>query len=301
MKKHLFILVLSLVLSRLNSQVVFCPPGAEWRYNFAYHISSQITNEKIAYTGDTILAGQSVKKLKHERFFTQYNSGTYVKLTLIKQSGDTIFMNNPRTKNKWQILYNFAAKSGDVWRDTLSDWSTTPIHYTVTVNSVDYTTVNSLQLKRLHVTYVSNTYGIPKNYEITERIGCSKYLFNYIGRKSQSDDDYIYAALCYKDDEFGLKQFSSTPCDYVNYVGLSEPALNSGLRVYPNPAASRINIAFSNSETASLEINNSLGQLVHSQVISSGQELDLQFLSSGIYFLGVRRGDERSVVKLIKE
>src|SRR5690349_10839709 len=53
MNKILFILCSFLILNKLSSQIVFCPPGATWHYAFKYlsgpPLLGKIFNQKIQY------------------------------------------------------------------------------------------------------------------------------------------------------------------------------------------------------------------------------------------------------------
>lgn len=135
MKITLFILASLFLICPVKSQVVFCPPGAEWNYLFSMDFSYAKYNETIKYKGDTIIGLETMKILTHQKFFTQINMANYGP-TYIKQKGDTIFMKNGKTFNKWQILYNFDASTGHFWENSLQIGNDT-INYKVTVTAVN--------------------------------------------------------------------------------------------------------------------------------------------------------------------
>jgi hypothetical protein len=74
--------------------------------------------------------------------------------------------------------------------------------------------------------------------------------------------------------------------------------------VYPNPTNGRITITLDSSETESLEfiIYNSLGQSVGSfKLESSNLEINLSYLSNGIYYYHIKnKGELISQNKIIK-
>lgn len=94
-----------------------------------------------------------------------------------------------------------------------------------------------------------------------------------------------------------------------NYLtlGVKEQADNEALRfnVFPNPASEILNITFNNpsNEVTSYQIINSLGQLVKSAEINtvSGinkQQISLNNLESGIYFVTITVGDKTAHQKI---
>jgi len=59
MKKLLPLFVCAFLFGNLKSQIVFCPPGAEWHYNFI--LPRGIENEKISYDRDSIIGTETLK------------------------------------------------------------------------------------------------------------------------------------------------------------------------------------------------------------------------------------------------
>ncbi|MDO8998426.1 MAG: T9SS type A sorting domain-containing protein [Bacteroidota bacterium] len=79
---------------------------------------------------------------------------------------------------------------------------------------------------------------------------------------------------------------------------------NSGLTIYPNPTKDKLNIEILISETKNIKLNitNSLGQVVYSiDNPDVKHEIDLSFLTSGIYYLKVQNISEQKAFKIIKE
>ena len=201
------------------AQIVFCPPGAEWHYEFGVTFASATQNEQVSYVRDSTLGSETVKVLAHKKFYLGCNNSVN-KLSLIKQKGDTVFFRNQATYHSWQILYNFAALPGQSWQSQVESFSTFPSYaatFTVVVDSVKIVTVNGFQLKKLYV----HVPAMLSSFTITERLG-AEYIFCYYDPDPSCDGDYFKAPLCYKDDAFGLKQLSNKPCNYIGYVGLEE-------------------------------------------------------------------------------
>ncbi len=311
MKKFLLTLFVLIVFCHLQSQVVFCPKGAEWSYIFTdYYPRPGYVNETIKYVGDSIIGTDTLKVLSHSKFFTQINFGGTAK-TYIKQRGDTVFMKNNRTINKWQILYNYAALPGQSWTNTLvvgSISGSVTSTYTTLVTAASTTILNNQTLKVLSVSTSPGPGLLYSNIsKITERIGSSVFLFNYFS-KAASDGDYYAEFLCYKDNAFDI-QFTDKLCNFSNMMGIDESALKENLvRIYPNPANDILNVEFkTESDEARFVITDVLGQLVLDKGVmkqdsrESGQ-LDVSELKKGIYFLKVFDKEKLiGIEKIIKE
>ncbi len=308
MKKILSILFLVFLFQKAPAQIVFCPPGAEWHYSFleAWPMPYKWVNEKIRYTNDSVVDGETVKVLQHARLFNTHN-GYYnpVPFTVIKQKGDTVFFRNASTQHAWQILYNYAAQPGQSWQNTstllpvLS--STLTCTYTITVDSVATVPVNSFNLKRLYVRYTAYVYKGTSNLAlntdtvcIDERMGCHQFLFNFYNRKwSTGIDETVADFLCYSDNTFGSHQLSSKPCNYSDMVGIGENnPQNSLIKIYPNPATVFFTL---NTEgelitgESELNITDVFGkEIKHVAVKDLGRgpcNIDIAGLAKGIYLL----------------
>lgn len=218
--------------------------------------------------------------------------------TMIKQKGDTVFMNSLNTKNTWQILYNYAALAGHTWTTDITSVSNfnTLKTYTVLVNSVNTITVNNFILRVLNVNYLSSDNITVPNLQIIERYGCNYYMFNYKNPDATPSMhcDGPNKFLCYQDSVFGLKQFSSFPCDFENPVALAHNKyIVSSIQVCPNPFNEYITIkteAESLINESHLTLSDLSGRVVKNEKISMFQQsFDLKELKSGIYFLTISR------------
>ena len=74
------------------------------------------------------------------------------------------------------------------------------------------------------------------------------------------------------------------------------------LLIYPNPASDILNIEFTGTETATMSIFNSTGQIVLSGNIQEGSaSYDISNLSSGFYFIRVSNEYETYSRQIIKK
>ena len=80
------------------------------------------------------------------------------------------------------------------------------------------------------------------------------------------------------------------------------------LRIYPNPAEENIDVfaAITGDGPASLIVSNTLGEILHAEIISPGdsnlsQRIDVSAFPSGIYFVQIRQGGLSAVKTFLRE
>jgi hypothetical protein len=311
MKTTLLCLIVSLSFTKTEAQIIFCPAGAEWHYLFKYYFGSY-ANEQIKYSGDSLLNNTVVKKLVHKRFYPACNNNAASPnspnvVTLIKQSGDTVFFRSALTQHTWQILYNFSAQPGQIWQTTY--YQDNGIGYlvtnTITVDSVRNVSINSISHRRLYVkeNFDPNSPYAPSTFIITERFG-SEFLFHFTNSfVSSCDGDFFNINLCYSDNSFGIKQFTDLACNAENPLGIPEVSdQRNAIRFYPNPVKDRISIEpYTQLTNAELIVTNIYGiQVIKTNLLNN--ETDLTGLAPGIYFLLIfEQGQHIATQKIIKE
>ncbi len=296
MKKIYLLTLLLFSLKSLNAQVVFCPPGAQWNYKYSgvFGQPPETTfNNQIKYVGDTIIGADTLKVLTHSRF---HSVCAYLSCspTLIKQKGDTIFMKNYCTNNNWQILYNFSALPGHAWYNTIKNNIGGTGNYTVTVLNTDTVVINNLVLKELTVQYTSfaGLFAIEPPVKITERLGCSKNLFNF-RNKVMTDCIEISGFLCYTDNQIGQLQFTNLPCDYSNPVGMAENSPDEGsMSVFPNPGTEQIEITLkSTANHLKVKFTDIGGRLIKQSELNGFAPINIKDLQKGFYLINVLSED----------
>jgi hypothetical protein len=287
--RTIYFLLLLFILAKLHSQVVFAPKGAEWNYRFimGWGQSAYYYTEKIAYLRDSVAGSDTVRLLKSGRVFRECDQRSI--LTLIKQKGDTLYFKNVSTQ-QWEILYNMAALPGEKWKTTLLLTNNTLKQYTVTVLSAGNVTVNGFNLKKQHVKYVYNSNNLVDSNEcdITERFGCSMFMYNYLNQyEGFCDGDVFQKFVCYKDSAFPQIQFTQYPCNYTS--GIEELVSNSKITLSPNPASDFINLELgAPGEFTKLKILNSMGELVKEKTLSLNKEvIPVSDLPPGIYSISL--------------
>ncbi|MCC6369763.1 MAG: T9SS type A sorting domain-containing protein [Bacteroidia bacterium] len=292
MKKCIYLLLLYVCIGR--AQVVFCPPGAEWHSLFEtrglFGQGGFSVNEKIKYVRDSVINGTPVKVLQHQ-FFYYTDCFNSVNVTVIKQSGDTVFFRNSETLHNWQILYNYTASAGQGWTNNLKYSFSSGRTYTITVDSVSTFTLNSMTLRRLYVKY-----DYVYSHTIDERLGVNGFLFNF---RSPSCDGHVYKSnLCYGDNGFAIVQLSALSCNYQNALGnVSNQMHQMVFKFSPNPAQSFCLVQLPETESGKhhqLQLKNSLGQVLLKQDLGSElfYQLPTHQFAPGIYFLSVYTNGE---------
>jgi hypothetical protein len=91
------------------------------------------------------------------------------------------------------------------------------------------------------------------------------------------------AMPCRQDEEIGVENFEVT--------------------LYPNPATSGVNVVFySLSGNESLRILNVVGETIFkTEILDAKSEIDISMLPLGIYFAEIVSGEEKKILKLIKQ
>lgn len=93
---------------------------------------------------------------------------------------------------------------------------------------------------------------------------------------------------------------SNLNCLYTSLKSINSE--NSNFSIYPNPFNNKFTINTNSTEHYNLIITNTLGQVIlNKKIIEQIIEFDLSTYPSGIYFVTVSEGDNRKVLKLIKE
>jgi len=311
MKKLLLLSFLVLHFSKMNSQVVFCPPGAEWHYKFGNNLPYYPINENIKYIGDSVISGETTKVLRHTKYYNSTNDYYGTVYTFLKQNGDTIFFKSPITQNQWQILYNFNTPVSNGWTNYVSiapNYSVTQMFSTL-VDSIKVISINNTSLKQLYVTNVSHRYQdvFITNGIIAERFGSlTDYLFNFSNYAHGLDADYFGEILCYRDNTIGLKQFSAQSC----LTGLeSRKTKENNLQVFPNPCSDNLKLSLETQNTSSnyeMRLMNALGEeIFFSKIHFDLTEIfrvDISSFKSGLYL--VQLFENKKLIetqKIIKE
>lgn len=293
MKKILLLVFLYAL--KLNSQVEFSPTGAHWKsaFNVGGFPPSNSNNFVIdvSYTGKAFIDNDSVKVISSNRFFlngNHYNSSNLY----LKQTGDTVFMENIYTQNQWQILFNFGALAGAKWNNILYPQGGTAVSYTSSVLSTQNVLINGVTLKQL-VIEQNNDSGTDSyvKYTLTERFGADAFVFPFAGT-ANPDGNMAIGNLCYTDNAFGFYYFGGSSCNLTTGIekNMGEQSL---INIFPNPANRdlKIKVSAAKNNTYAFEILNATGKMIKHgsfDLINAEGFIDTEELPDGIYFLKLK-------------
>jgi hypothetical protein len=293
--KRVYILAILFLLSVSSfAQNDWAPPGATWYYSYMNFATEGYI--KIEYSKDTLIQGQACKVLEKTWVIHHYISSTTdtsifdFEYTYLDSNIVYVYRNG-----EFKTLYDFNTIPGDSF--PIAGWDTAyfnagcDLDGFAKVDSVDIFSFSGFNLKRMHVDATWTTHWVLYG-EVIQRIGAMEYMFPEPYVNCGIVDVYEGGPLrCYYDSAFGLYQVGTTPCDFV--VGIDEEISGNGIKVFPNPACSFIQVEKSNPQALMLDIFSITGQRVLTKNLSDQTNIiSVQDLDAGIYFLRVRNNEE---------
>ena len=280
--KHFFTGLILLTAFTVYSQN-WCDQGANWKYSFftAFYAEGYT---QIEYVGDTLISGQSAKKLnKHHYVYNYFNSQSEdydIGMEYTYENNGVVYLWH---NNNWDTLYNFNATIGDSWR-----MAKQPILNACEENS--YLTVTATGTKIINATslkYLVVDFSFPLSFSdtIVEKIGfIGSYVLPYDFCDGALDGNEGGTFRCYQDDNFMVyKPHYSGNCNDI--LALPEKPLNNTIRIVPNPAVSQIEIIGDISPNSAITIRDINGKHWHPIVVQS--TINISHLPSGIYMLSI--------------
>ncbi|MCW3086037.1 MAG: hypothetical protein JWP12_3403 [Bacteroidetes bacterium] len=305
-----FILTGTLAIAQSASWV---NPGATW--NYQWWTNSSAGNDKIQYTHDTVIGGQSCQVLKTTRYFYGVTGpgspiSFWYSQVLPNQytyaNGDTVFYRT--SSGNFHVLYNFGAVTGDTWdlgvdtnslycsRSIIKVDSTFSLLVGVHTHRVLYTHDSSSASEGLNV-IGDLTRRRPK---IVENIGSMEYLFPAI-RNCDSTvvvDYYMFSFSCFSDGFNDYSVVAPGECENPFHVGIAEHESGVAFTLYPNPAENNITVSVANSYGLKVNIYNALGEMVFSEIPKDATfNIDIGRFNSGIYLISIEDKTGKKEVK----
>jgi hypothetical protein len=303
MKKKLFTTIFLIVfqVGILFGQE-FAPIGAKWHYTENFAFSGDISYLYIESVGDTIINGKECKVLENNGglFCVFHNERDFVYYE------DSIAYFYVPQIDSFQVLFNMRAQKDSSW---INIFWTEPIAkldtIQIVVDSVSFVTINSNNLKKLHVTYKSLNYGWENMQypgEIIERIGDISYLFNLYSLSGMvCDANYSGGLRCYEDSELGF--YSTGIADSCNYTyiwtGIESENAGSAFKIYPNPATDRVEIESTTNKKFTISLSDLSGKTLIETELFGSSGIDLTDFQKGIYLLKITSEDKVSEVRKI--
>ncbi len=276
----------------------FAPTGAKWYYGQGFAFSSYISYLSIESVGDTLIAGQSCKKLiNNGGIDCSFQSHPY----MVYEEDSTVYFYVPDL-DTFQVLYDFKALAGDSWRTVFNtDVSWDHIDTVSTyVDSIGQRLINGFLVKELYVSMTIHGYGyVYGTYQgvINQRFGDVEYMFRLFTNRAICDGNYSLGLRCYEDPEIGFYSTGIAPtCEY-QWVSVGDEEMSS-LTVHPNPTNGHLKVTGLVEGDLKVHVIDCIGREVMNQKLTGSQLLDISRLRDGIYlfrfekdgaFVGVKR------------
>lgn len=282
----------------------FAPIGAKWYYTEQFAFSGDISYLWIESVGDTIIKGKDCRILEN-------NGGLMCAFHNIKDFvyfEDSIAYFYVAEIDTFQILYNLKAQKDSSWTIVFGiDLESKLDTIQVVVDSVSYVTINSKELKKLHVSYKSLNFGwedLGYGGEIIERIGDKNYLFNLYSLSGiVCDGNYSGGLRCYQDPELGFYSTEiAESCDYTyKWTGIEGNSISSDFKVYPNPTSDWIEIESKSNTELMISILDLSGKVLVNSKLLGFSRIDLTKFQTGFYILKIKQsGKTLETRKILK-
>ncbi|MCB9212100.1 MAG: proprotein convertase P-domain-containing protein [Alteromonas sp.] len=117
--------------------------------------------------------------------------------------------------------------------------------------------------------------------------------------------DGVYTITLCAEDEYGNESCCTFELTVESVLGVDHNSLDSGVAIYPNPAASTVNIANASSilldRAAIYDVNGKLVQTIDLSNMDRVRPVDVSGLASGVYLVQIQGEGQQTVKRLVKE
>ena len=260
---------------------------SDWYYEIL-NDDGNITYQHLEYVGDTLFdrAGKRPKVIVRSNTHYDRNASNEVTHEYVYQEDGKVYWWN-KTTEEFTILYDFWANVGEEWDIKVGNENIT-VHVDAIDENYEY---NNMNYRALYISDANNDF----NGTIICGIG---HLTSFFPEKlmTQSKNFRVEGLRCYWRDGVMAYQNGEMDCDEVYeqlHHGLDETKRN-GFAVYPNPANNVLSVetwrAASLPVATEYRITNLTGQtLLQGKITAENQQIDIEKLPSGMYFLSVGR------------
>ncbi len=264
--------------------------GAEWYYEIKNDDGS-ITYQHLQCVGDTTINNKRPKVIIRSN--TQYDKDGHTDVTreyVYEENGVVYWWNS--TLQKFTTLYDFSAEVGDEWVIKVGNESIT-IH----VYEIDNQFIDGIPYKRMTIGDANDMFS----GTIISTIG---HLTSFFPEKlmNRGKNFRVEGLRCYWMDSDLILKIGDRDCDEVYELihhGLEETT-TTGFSVYPNPANGVLYIETCHGASLLTEyrISNLMGQtLLHGNIDSENQQIDINELPAGMYFVLIGEQTLKFVVR----
>ena len=268
------------------------PWRSEWYYEIEWE-NGDITYQHLDYVADTTIGTQRPKVIVRSN--TQYDRDTITEVTheYIYEEGNMVYWWN-KDLEEFTLLYDYNAETGDEWEIKVGTES-----ITVHVDGVDIFEYDGDTFKRLYISDVGNIF----NGEIVVGFG---HMTSFFPEKlmNQGKGFRVNGLRCYWVEDALLYHNGEEDCDAIHseLQEIVEPTGDATFAVYPNPTNNVLyvetRLIASLPGTIKYRIINLTGQTVLSgNIIAENQQIDIEHLPAGMYFITVGGQTVKFVVK----
>jgi hypothetical protein len=272
----------------------FAPIGSIWHYTqYSWIDPELITFKTIESVSDTSINGKECKKLiEVERY---YSDTVCIYTHFVYSENDSVLFFKD---NAFHVLYDFGAVAGDtVVLDYFLTGEGTPL--LMIIDSTGTIDINGVERRLQYITCGDGLF-IEFGGPVIEGIGSTYFLF-------PTYDGTVNGPLrCYQDDVTGLyiNYFYSygwnfEDCDQI-ITDIEEPGSADVTLTYPNPSSNHICIKNANPFSV-YRISDINGNLIKSGLLELSDEINIEELAKGVYFLQLITDDQVTVKKIIKK
>jgi len=277
----------------------WAPIGATWHYS-NYDWDGNINYEKWTVTKDTIFEGVNCRKIVKENIIYCYERP---EIEYTFERNDSIFFWDTLF-NEFQLFYNFSPTIGDSITYIYNAKFSTPTGKDTVImyfDSISNTTINTISLKKIHVSYLFEDSIVPGN-PLIESIGDLFYFFHF-NREARGlcDGDYTRGLRCYEDSNIGFFQVEGQDsCEHnVPYTSIKND-VSDNVVIYPNPVENELKIISEDIIYSNYRVIDNLGQIQFSgELKKSKQSINTSTLQNGIYFIQLENKNLSSILDSI--
>ncbi|MEI7597150.1 MAG: T9SS type A sorting domain-containing protein [Bacteroidota bacterium] len=280
--KKLNILLSIFIFSSIGFSQTIVDNTKQWN-SVIYHLPSfTISSESIKFAGDTVIDFKTYKKVFRSTDQSEINWNAY---GYIRETIDEKVYYRMDTSQQEYLLYDFGVEIGDtVLISSLTNYANSPLIRTLSFvfTSTDSIQIASVYRKQFHFSPL--TLGQESDTWI-EGIGSKNGMLHFDGLLVGGDS---YELNCYFENNILIYHNPSYQNCYIT-PGISDVSQDENTFVWPNPVTEKsiLKIKELKNEKALLEIFDSRGCLMRSELFSNQFEIIKSEFTSGIYLYRV--------------
>jgi len=296
-----------------KAQLEWAPVGAKYYYK-SYTFTAVGVSE-IEVIKDTIVLGKNCRvfqDVSQQTLSGLWGTGCEGDHIMYEENGRVYFFR--AVDQEFNLLFDFTKGPGETWDVPLcEEWQCYRDTLRVHVDSVTYSELNGVMLKRQHIGYERIGQGFTFPYFgtvelIYEGIGSIGRPF-LLGITCPVIDLDISGLNCYESPTLGTFNFrGDVPCNQYLSTSTEEPTpVTSQLKLYPNPVSNELELRFTPQLSGRVQVRvfDARGRLVEDiQRELAGGSLSLRVTGwpAGMYVLSVmQEGAVLDVEKFVKQ